>query len=62
MIDIDRIDAHHDIRVNLSFVFVFNDFRRAVVVCFFDVGRIDDHHCLSFLFIMCFVYSIHKAG
>jgi hypothetical protein len=23
-----------------------------VIVCFVDIGGIDDHHCLNFLFIM----------
>jgi hypothetical protein len=28
----------------------FRDLRREVTVCFVDIGRIVDHHCLNFLF------------
>jgi hypothetical protein len=30
-----------------SYIIVFS------VVCFVDIGGIDDHHCLNFLFIIC---------
>jgi len=50
MIDIARIDAHHDIRVTLSFLFFCVQwFEASGGCCFFDVGRIDDHHFLYFL-------------
>jgi hypothetical protein len=29
-------------------LFVFNDLRWEIVVCFDDIGRMVDHHCLSF--------------
>jgi hypothetical protein len=29
-------------------LFVFYDLRRDVVVCFFDIGGIVDHHCITF--------------
>ena len=29
-------------------LFVFNDLRRDVVVCFVDIGVIVDHHCITF--------------
>ena len=47
----------------LSF-FVFSELRWEVIVCFVDIGGIDDHYCLNFLFcvrelrwkvIVCFV-------
>ena len=31
-------------------LFVFNDLRSNVVVCFVDIGAIVDHHCITFLF------------
>jgi hypothetical protein len=31
-------------------LFVFNDLRSDVVVCFVDIGVIVDHHCITFLF------------
>ena len=31
-------------------LFVFNDLRRDVVVCFADIGGIVDHHCITFCF------------
>ena len=31
-------------------LFVFNDLRSDVVVCFVDIGGIVDHHCITFLF------------
>ena len=39
----------------LSYVFVFfvfNTLRWEIVVCFVDIGKIVDHHCLNFLFII----------
>ena len=30
-------------------LFVFNDLRLNVVVCFVDIGVIVDHHCITFL-------------
>ena len=32
--------------------FVFNDLRWDVIVPFVDIGGIEDHHCLNFLFII----------
>jgi len=34
----------------VSWSFVFNDLRRAVVVCFVDIGVIVDRHCMTFFF------------
>ena len=31
-------------------LFVFNDLRSDVVVCFVDIGGIVDHHCITFFF------------
>jgi hypothetical protein len=32
--------------------FEFSELRREVVIHFVDIGGIDDHHCLNFLFII----------
>ena len=34
-------------------LFVFNALRWEVIVCFLDICGIDDHNCLTFLFITC---------
>ena len=39
----------------LSLIFVFNELRWEVIVCFVDIGGIVDHHCLNFLFIIALV-------
>jgi hypothetical protein len=31
----------------------FSELRWEVIVCFVGIGKIDDHHCLIFLFIFC---------
>ena len=33
----------------LSFLFMFSELRWEVIVCFVDIGEIDDHYCLNFL-------------
>jgi hypothetical protein len=33
---------------------LFNDLRLEVIVRFVDIGGMDDHHCLKFLFIILF--------
>ena len=37
-------------------LFVLNGLRRAVVVCFNDIGEIVDYHCLNFLFMIQTMY------
>ena len=34
---------------------MFSELRWEVIVCFVDIGGIDDHYCLNFLFCVCFV-------
>jgi hypothetical protein len=34
------------------FVLMFNDMRYEMIVGFVDIGRIVNHHCLNFLFIV----------
>jgi hypothetical protein len=41
---------------------IFNDLKSEVIVCFVDVGKIVDHHCLKFLLIISitsFPYKIY---
>ena len=42
--------------------FVFSELRREVVVCFVDIGGIDDYHCLNFLFIIQIQFINHCRG
>jgi len=32
-------------------LYVFSELRWDVIACFIDIGGIDDHHCLNFLFL-----------
>ena len=36
--------------IKKAFFFVFSELRWEVIVCFVDIGGIDDHYCLSLLF------------
>ena len=38
--------------------FVFSALRWEVIVRFIDIGGIDDHHCLNFLFVMRYINSL----
>ena len=37
-------------------LFMFSEFRWEVILRFVDIGEIDDHHCLNFLFIIVKVF------
>ena len=38
---------------------MFNDMRYEVIVGFVDIGRIVNHHCLNFLFIVQIIQDGH---
>ena len=46
--------------VELLTITVYTLFRWEVIVCFVDIGGIDDHHCLNFLYVRgdCFFVDI----
>ena len=49
-----------DFQCHMSWSFLcFCDMRRDVIVCFVDISRIVDHHCLNFLLIR-YIYKIAK--
>jgi hypothetical protein len=37
-----------EFQLHMSWPFVLSELWRELIVCFVDIGGIDDHHCLSF--------------